>query len=93
MQRKRSVAVNLKIASGRDIVKDLITSADVLIDPFRPGVMEKLGLGPEVFIGQEGLNRRLIYARVVGWVAKSCHDLQFSSPFQVCEIWYLTFFT
>ncbi|KAK0235868.1 CoA-transferase family III domain-containing protein [Armillaria nabsnona] len=70
---KRSLAVNLKIASGRDIVKDLITSADILIDPFRPGVMEKLGLGPEVFIGQEGLNRRLIYARVVGFSRSGPH--------------------
>ncbi|PBK75617.1 CoA-transferase family III [Armillaria solidipes] len=70
---KRSLAVNLKIASGRDIVKDLITSADVLIDPFRPGVMEKLGLGPEVFIGEEGLNRRLIYARVVGFSRSGPH--------------------
>ncbi|KAK0223180.1 CoA-transferase family III domain-containing protein [Armillaria fumosa] len=70
---KRSLAVNLKVGSGRDIVKDLITSADVLIDPFRPGVMEKLGLGPEVFMGQEGLNRRLIYARVVGFPRSGPH--------------------
>lgn len=70
---KRSLAVNLKVASGRDIVKGLITSADVLIDPFRPGVMEKLGLGPEVFLGQEGLNRRLIYARVVGFPRSGPH--------------------
>jgi len=43
----------------------------VLIDPFRPGVMEKLGLGPEVFLGNgkmKGLNERVIYARIVGCV-------------------------
>lgn len=66
---KRSLAVNSKIPSGRDLLKRLITSADVLIDPFRPGVMEKLGLGPEVFLGNgkaKGLNERLIYARIAG---------------------------
>lgn len=47
----------------------MIASADVLIDPFRPGVMERLGLGPEVFLGDVGLNKRLIYARIVGYVA------------------------
>jgi len=51
------------------VLKKLIASADVLIDPFRPGVMERLGLGPEVFLGdnrQKGLNERLVYARIVG---------------------------
>jgi len=49
-----------------------MSSADVVIDPFRPGVMEKLGLGPEIFLKGEnqkngnGLNDRLIYARLVG---------------------------
>ncbi|GLB40177.1 putative coA-transferase family III [Lyophyllum shimeji] len=67
---KRSVAINPKIPSGREALKKLISSADILIDPFRPGVMERLGLGPEVFLGngaQQGLNRRLIYARIVGF--------------------------
>jgi len=46
-----------------------MSSADVVIDPFRPGVMERLGLGPEVFLGNRehaGLNKKLIYARVAG---------------------------
>lgn len=50
-------------------MKKLISSADVLIDPFRPGVMERLGLGPETFLGErgkKGLNEKLIYARIVG---------------------------
>lgn len=63
---KRSLAVNPKIAGGRDILKRLVASADVLIDPFRPGVMEKLGLGPGVFLGQDGINKGLIYARLAG---------------------------
>jgi alpha-methylacyl-CoA racemase len=47
----------------------MISSADVLIDPFRPGVMERLGLGPELFLGgdtKKGLNEKLVYARIVG---------------------------
>ncbi|KAF9443575.1 CoA-transferase family III [Macrolepiota fuliginosa MF-IS2] len=67
---KRSIAVNSKIPSGRDLLRKLIASADVVIDPFRPGVMEKLGLGPEVFFGDgktEGLNEKLIYARIAGF--------------------------
>jgi alpha-methylacyl-CoA racemase len=47
----------------------LISNADVLIEPFRPGVMERLGLGPEVFLGigeHKGLNEKLIYARMSG---------------------------
>lgn len=59
----------MKTASGLQVAKDLISKADVLIDPFRPGVLEKLGLGPEVFLtsdGREGLNDKLIYARLAG---------------------------
>jgi alpha-methylacyl-CoA racemase len=66
---KRSLIVDSKTPSGRDLLRNLIASADVVIDPFRPGVMEKLGLGPEVFFGHgktAGLNERLIYARLVG---------------------------
>ncbi|EAU85506.2 alpha-methylacyl-CoA racemase [Coprinopsis cinerea okayama7 len=66
---KRSIVVNSKVTSGRELLKTLIASADVIIDPFRPGVMERLGLGPEVFLGdgtKAGLNERLIYARIVG---------------------------
>jgi alpha-methylacyl-CoA racemase len=66
---KRSIAINSKVPSGRDFLRKLIASADVLIDPFRPGVMEKLGLGPEMFLGggkTKGLNEKLIYARIAG---------------------------
>ena len=66
---KRSIALDAKTPSGLQVVKELIAKADVLIDPFRPGVLEKLGLGPEVFHSsdkREGLNDRLIYARIAG---------------------------
>ncbi|KAF5375593.1 hypothetical protein D9757_008505 [Collybiopsis confluens] len=67
---KRSVAINPKVPSGLEVLKKLIASSDILIDPFRPGVMERLGLGPEVFLGKTGkpgLNQKLIYARIAGF--------------------------
>lgn len=60
--------------SGYAVVRKLVEYADVLIDPFRPGVMERLKLGPEVFLGESasrtkvmGANEKLIYARMVGF--------------------------
>jgi len=61
---KRSIALNLKKAEGVDILRRLCSSADVLIEPFRPGVMERLGLGPAA-LTQE--NPRLVYARLTGF--------------------------
>jgi len=61
---KKSVALNLKAPAGRDLAVRLIAQADILIEGFRPGVMEKLGLGPEAF---ETLNPGLIYGRMTGW--------------------------
>ncbi|KAG9314913.1 CoA-transferase family III [Chiua virens] len=67
---KRSIVLDTKNPAGLATAKRLITQADVLIDPFRPGVLERLGLGPEVFHhkgDQKGLNDRLIYARIAGF--------------------------
>jgi alpha-methylacyl-CoA racemase len=61
---KRSVAVDLRNPAARDVVHCLVESADALVDPFRPGVMERLGFGPEVC---QGWNPRLVYARMTGW--------------------------
>lgn len=61
---KRSVAINLKKPEGVALVKELASKADVLIEPFRPGVMEKLGLGPDVLLE---VNPRLVFARMTGW--------------------------
>lgn len=61
--------INSKVEPGRKLLEEMISSADVLIDPFRPGVLERLGLGPGLFLGDSktrGLNERLIYARIVG---------------------------
>ncbi|KDQ57210.1 hypothetical protein JAAARDRAFT_35817 [Jaapia argillacea MUCL 33604] len=70
---KRSLAINPKVPSGLAIVKKLVSDADVLIDPFRPGVLEKLGLGPDVFLGKGGLNHRLVYARLAGFSRTGPH--------------------
>ncbi|XP_004930947.2 alpha-methylacyl-CoA racemase [Bombyx mandarina] len=77
---KRILAVNLKTKEGVDIVKQLSNSSDVLLDTFRPGVMEKLGLGPEKLLEQ---NPRLIYARLTGYgqnnynKMKAGHDINY----------------
>ncbi|MEE1865092.1 CaiB/BaiF CoA transferase family protein [Pseudomonas auratipiscis] len=61
---KRSVSADLKSAEGRELVLRLIEDADVLIEGMRPGVMERLGLGPEVC---QARNPRLVFGRMTGW--------------------------
>src|ERR1035437_9219071 len=59
-----SVAVDLKHPEGKKLAFRLIQRADGLIEGFRPGVMERLGLGPSVCLD---LHRRLVYGRITGW--------------------------
>lgn len=61
---KRTIALNLKHKKGQEIARKICTGSDVLIEPFRPGVMERLGLGPVELSTQ---NKRLIYARLTGF--------------------------
>ncbi|MCB1917235.1 MAG: CoA transferase [Rhodocyclaceae bacterium] len=61
---RRSVALDLKAAADRDTALALAARADVLIEGFRPGVMERLGLGPDVCLER---NPRLVYGRMTGW--------------------------
>jgi alpha-methylacyl-CoA racemase len=61
---RRSVAVDLKHPEGAETVLRLAERADVLLEGFRPGVMERLGLGPEVCLAR---NPRLVYGRMTGW--------------------------
>lgn len=61
---KRSVFANLKTSRGRDAVLQLVEHADVLIEGMRPGVMERLGLGPAEC---QARNPRLVYGRMTGW--------------------------
>jgi broad specificity phosphatase PhoE len=63
-RNKRSVAVDLKQHAGIEAVLATIARADALIEGFRAGVMERLGLGPEVCLAA---NPRLVYARMTGW--------------------------
>ncbi len=59
-----SLALDLKSKADRAVVLDLVAGADAIIEGFRPGVMERLGLGPEVLLHA---NPRLVYGRMTGW--------------------------
>ncbi len=61
---RRSVALDLKAAAGRDAVLRLVETADVLVEGFRPGVTESLGLGP---VDCHARNKRLVYGRMTGF--------------------------
>ena len=61
---KRSISLNLKKPEGAQILKKLCNKSDVVIEPFRSGVMEKLGLGPKDLMQD---NPGLIYARLTGY--------------------------
>ncbi|XP_066502112.1 alpha-methylacyl-CoA racemase [Hoplias malabaricus] len=77
---KQSVALNLKSPEGITVLKRLCVQSDVVLEPFRKGVMEKMGLGPEELLKE---NPRLIYARLTGYgqsgsYAKAAgHDINF----------------
>ena len=77
---KRSVALNLKSPEGVEVALALIDRADILIEGFRPGVMERLGLGPDVCLAR---NPRLVFGRMTGWgqdgpVSRTAgHDLNY----------------
>lgn len=61
---RRSLVADLKTEAGIDLVKALVERSDGLIEGFRPGVMERLGLGPDVLLS---VNPRLVYGRITGW--------------------------
>lgn len=61
---KKSISVDLKNPEGVEVVLKLIETADALIEGYRPGVMEKLGLGPDVCLAR---NERLVFGRMTGW--------------------------
>jgi alpha-methylacyl-CoA racemase len=79
---RESIALDLKRAEGRDVALDLIARADVLVEGFRPGVMESLGLGPDVCLARKP---SLVYGRVTGWgqtgpLAHSAgHDINYTA--------------
>lgn len=79
---KKSVVINLKDPGGLETLLRMVENADVLIDPYRPGVCEKLGIGPEVCMAR---NPKLVFARMTGWgqegpLAQSAgHDINYIS--------------
>lgn len=81
-QGKRSVALDLKDPAARDEAVELVRRADVLIEQFRPGVMDRLGLGWEAM---RAVNPRLIYCAITGWGQEgpladvAAHDLNYQA--------------
>jgi alpha-methylacyl-CoA racemase len=77
---KRSVAMDLKKGIAVEAIRCMVAHADVLIEGFRPGVMERLGLGPEVCLE---INPKLVYGRMTGWgqdgplATAAGHDLNY----------------
>ena len=80
LRGRRSITVNLKKSEGTETVLRLVEKADGLIEGYRPGVMERLGLGPDVCLSR---NPKLIYGRMTGWgqkgpLAKAAgHDINY----------------
>jgi alpha-methylacyl-CoA racemase len=77
---KQRVVADLKSDAGRELVTGLAAQADVLVEGYRPGVLERLGLGPDELLA---VNRRLIYTRVTGWgqdgpyALRAGHDINY----------------
>lgn len=75
-----SVPMNLKASAANDVALKLIERADVLVEGYRPGVMERMGLGPEVCLAR---NPKLVYARMTGWgqqgpmAPRAGHDMNY----------------
>jgi alpha-methylacyl-CoA racemase len=77
---RRSIVVDLKSADGLEVVRRLVDRADALVEGHRPGVMERLGLGPDECLAR---NPRLVYGRMTGWgqdgplAATAGHDIDY----------------
>ena len=77
---KRSIALDLKNPAGVEAAFRILEACDVLLEGFRPGVMERLGLGPDAVHGR---NPRIIYARITGWgqdgplAQRAGHDINY----------------
>ncbi|MEU9568953.1 CaiB/BaiF CoA-transferase family protein [Streptomyces massasporeus] len=82
-RNKRSVVVDLKAPDGPDRVLDLVARADILVEGYRPGVAERLGVGPG---DCHARNPRLVYGRMTGWgqdgplAQRAGHDIAYIAP-------------
>jgi alpha-methylacyl-CoA racemase len=80
LRNRRSICLDLKQPGGRNLALAMVEKADILIEAFRPGVAERLGIGPDACFAR---NPRLIYGRLTGWgqtgpLAQSAgHDLNY----------------
>ncbi|HET9734335.1 MAG TPA: CaiB/BaiF CoA-transferase family protein, partial [Burkholderiales bacterium] len=80
LRGRRSVTLDLKSKDGAAAALELVARADALIEGFRPGVMERLGLGPDVCLKQ---NPKLVYGRMTGWgqegplAPRAGHDINY----------------
>jgi alpha-methylacyl-CoA racemase len=80
LRNRRAVAIDLKKPEGTAVLRDLARTADGLIEGFRPGVMERLGLGPDILLAD---NPKLVFGRMTGWgqtgpLAKTAgHDIDY----------------
>ncbi|MDQ7910850.1 CaiB/BaiF CoA-transferase family protein [Phytohabitans sp. ZYX-F-186] len=80
LRNRRSIAVDLKSTPGRDMFLSLVDRADVLLEGFRPGVVERLGVGPAECLAR---NPRLVYGRMTGWgqsgplARRAGHDINY----------------
>ncbi|RNI23851.1 CaiB/BaiF CoA transferase family protein [Flexivirga caeni] len=78
LRGRRVIHVDLKHPAGADVVRDLAAGADVFLEGFRPGVAERLGVGPDELLA---VNSRLVYGRMTGWgqdgprAGEAGHDL------------------
>ncbi|MEC9000694.1 MAG: CaiB/BaiF CoA-transferase family protein [Actinomycetota bacterium] len=79
---RRSIGVDLKSDEGRDLVLDMVADADVVFEGYRPGVAERLGLGPEDCLAR---NPAIVYGRMTGWgqdgpyATSAGHDINYIS--------------
>lgn len=79
---RQSLAIDLKNPAAKEAILKLVESADAVLDPFRPGTLEKLGLGPDVLLAR---NPKLVFTRITGWgqtgpMAKTAgHDINYLS--------------
>ena len=80
LRSRKSVVIDLKSVDGVAALRDLARSGDGLIEGYRPGVMERLGIGPDVLLAD---NPRLVYGRMTGWgqagpwAAAAGHDINY----------------
>jgi alpha-methylacyl-CoA racemase len=83
LRNRRSLGADLKSEEGRQVVRALVPHADVLVEGFRPGTTERMGLGPD---DCSALNPALVYARMTGWgqtgprAHTAGHDINYLAP-------------